>query len=123
MGLLKDEAQDLMSELEASLGEELVVPAQGWFVRTAACSPKDAFSDGGVGPHRSLLSVLLALLASERIHKSMKDYSGEVVVYLMPFDETVTLQRELRVFVFEGHVAAMSQYDIFNPSIFSLMSD
>jgi len=121
--LLKDEAQDLASELEASLEEELVVPAQGWFVRTSACSPKDALEDGGAGPHHALLSVILALLASERIHKSMKDYSQDVVVYLMPFDETVTLQRELRVFVFEGQVAAMSQYDLFNASIFSEMSD
>lgn len=121
--LLKEEAQDLASELEASAGDELVAPAQGWFVRTSSCSPKDAFEDGGVGPHHSLLSVLLSLLASERIHKSMKDYSSDAVVYLIPFDETVTLDRELRVFVFEGNVAAMSQYDIFNPSIFSRMSD
>merc|ERR1711920_946367 len=37
-------------------------------------------------------------------------------IYLMPFDTTVTIERELRVFVNNDRVTAMSQYDIFNLS-------
>merc|ERR1712137_771627 len=72
--LLKEEADDLASEVLASFDKPLETPASGWFVRSSACSPKDAFHDGGAGPHQSLVDALLALLASDRIHTSMRGY-------------------------------------------------
>jgi hypothetical protein len=121
--LMREEAEELAAELGLASEEAFVAPPSGWFVRTSACSPKDAMHDGGAGPHDSLTSVLLALFASERIHKSIKDYCNDMTVYLMPFDVAVNIQRELRVFVCEGSVSAISQYDIFNFSIFSHMSN
>lgn len=114
--LLKEEADDLAAELLASFDKPLETPTMGWFVRSSACSPKDACHDGGAGPHQSLVDVLLALLASDRIHTSMRDYETDITVYLMPFDTTVNTDRELRVFVHERQVTAMSQYDCLNPS-------
>jgi len=114
--LLREEAEDLAAELQSTNEPISHPPTHGWFVRTAACSPKDAFRDGGAGPHRSLSEVLLALLASQRIHKSMRDYSTDTTLYLMPYDPAVTIDRELRVFVHESRVTAMSQYDCLNPS-------
>ena len=125
--LLRDEAEDLAGELQESYEAPLEpAPAQGWFVRTSACSPKDALDDGGAGPHHSLVDVVLALLASARVHTSMKDYNGaeDVRVYLIPFDRTVTVERELRVFVHDHQVTAMSQYDVYNTSsVFAPMDD
>jgi hypothetical protein len=70
-----------------------------------------------------LVGALFALLASERVHTSMRDYGQDALVYLEPFDATVTVDRELRVFVCAGGVSAMSQYSIFSPSVFSGMGD
>lgn len=105
--LLRDEAEDLAAELCACCKVSIDPPFGGWFVRTSACSPKDACHDGGGGPHHSLTEVVLALLASERIQRSMKDYDSDQLVYLMPFDATVTTERELRVFV---HNRRVTQY-------------
>lgn len=124
--LLKEEAEDLEEELMASCGKSLEPPVGGWFVRTSACSPKDAWHDGGAGPHQSLQKVLLALLASDRIHRSMQaeGYDVDTIVYLMPFDAKVSIGRELRVFVHERQVTAMSQYDVHSTSeIFAQMDN
>lgn len=126
--LYRDEAEDLAKELiMAALplqGKPLVpLSRNGWFVRTSACSPKDAQDDGGAGPHYSLVSVLLALFASDRVHGTMKGYTTDTKVYLVPFDRDVTVERELRVFVNENNVTAISQYDIFNASVFCIMDD
>jgi len=122
--LFADDARDLAEELLSTCAQDLEPPPLGWFVRTTACSPKDACQDGGAGPHYSLPEALLALLGSERIHRSMRDYNTDAIVYLMPFDPAVTLDRELRVFVHERRITAMSQYDCINPSsIFATMDD
>jgi len=70
--ILRDEAEELAGKLQQSHEAPLEPPNQGWFVRTSACSNKDAQEDGGAGPHHSLVDVILALLASERVHTSMK---------------------------------------------------
>ena len=123
--LHREEAQDLAKELMAQYDGRLLEPMSrnGWFVRTNACSPKDAQDDGGAGPHHSLVGVLLALFASDRVHVTMKGYTEHTKVYLVPFDRDVTIERELRVFVSDNRVTAMSQYDVFNASIFSTMDD
>lgn len=122
--LLGDEAGDLAKELREISGLPLApLTSQGWFVRTSACSTKDSQDDGGAGPHGSLEDALLALFASERVHVSMKDYTNDAKVYLVPFDSDVTVARELRVFVYKNQVTAISQYDVYNDSIFSTMSD
>ena len=122
--LLGDEAEDLAKELRKFSGLPLApLNSNGWFVRTSACSTKDSQDDGGAGPHGTLEDALLALFASERVHVSMKDYTKDVKVYLVPFDSDVTVARELRVFVHKHQVTAISQYDVFNDSIFSTMSD
>lgn len=126
--LVGEEASALAKEIEDShhqaTGEPLQPPSQGWFVRTTACSPKDSQEDGGAGPHFSLVSVILALFASERVHVSMRSYKHNTKVYLFPFDPTVTVERELRVFVHQNQVTAMSQYDVYKTSsVFSPMDD
>ena len=124
--LYGEEAEDLANEIknEHSKLSQLEAPKGGWFVRTTACSPKDAQDDNGAGPHRTLKDVLLALFASERVHISMGDYSKDVTVYLFPFDQDVTVERELRVFVYKNKVTAISQYDVFNSSgTFTPMTD
>jgi len=122
-GLYGEEAEALEEELIQGNENLWVPPSTGWFVRTNACSPKDALSDGGAGPHFSLKAVLLALFASSRVHGTLGDYSSDVTVYLMPFDSSITVERELRVFVHQGKVTAMSQYDVYNTSTFSGMRD
>lgn len=122
--LLSDEAEALVVLLQAGCEVPLEPPRGGWFVRTSACSPKDAECDGGAGPHHSLAEVVFALLASDRVHRSLKSYDKNEFVYLMPFDNAVSIGRELRVFVHEANVTAVSQYDLFNPSpIFAHMDD
>lgn len=124
--LVGEEAEALAKEIEDSYqqarGEPLKPPSHGWFVRTTACSPKDSQQDGGAGPHFSLVGVILALFASERVHVSMRSYEHNTKVYLLPFDPTVTVERELRVFVHKNQVTAMSQYDVYKTSsVFSPM--
>ena len=125
--LLGDEAKDLANEfreISRSPLTPLTSTSQGWFVRTSACSTKDSQSDGGAGPHFCLENALLSLFASERVHVSMKDYTNDVKVYLVPFDSTVTVAREMRVFVYKHQVTAISQYDVYNDdSILCAMSD
>ena len=53
----------------------------------------------------------------------MKGYEDDIKVYLVPFDRAVAIERELRVFVSDNKVTAMSQYDVFNSSVFSSMND
>jgi len=126
----KEEADEFASQLieqEDALSPNRLAspPPQGWFVRTSSCSPKDAFQDGGSGPHHSLQSVLLALMASDRVHKTMRkqNYSSEIKVYLTPFDGGIDVERELRVFVHENKVRAISQYHVYGSSdVFSTLS-
>ena len=129
--LLREEAEELAKELvqrqsptKESSPNSLLPPPQGWFVRTNACSPKDSQDDGGAGPHYSLVDALLALMASERVHVTMKTYDVDVHFYLVPYDCNMTVDRELRVFVNRNKVTAISQYDVFNvSSVFSPMDD
>ena len=66
--LLQDEAKELAAELmmqASSYDDEAFLEessTQGWFVRTSACSPKDAQEDGGAGPHHSLVDLILPCL-------------------------------------------------------------
>mmetsp|Transcript_177450 Transcript_177450/g.562963 ORF Transcript_177450/g.562963 Transcript_177450/m.562963 type:complete len:143 (-) Transcript_177450:67-495(-) len=54
----------------------------------------------------------------------MKGYDTDTVVYVMSFDARVTTDRELRVFVRERRVTAMSQYDCLKMStVFGPMDD
>ena len=128
--LFHEELTTLAAELigaQPSLAE--APPAAGWFVRTDSCSPKDAELDGGAGPHRSLLEVLVAVAGSQRCHVGMGSYRvtrgpGGTSIYLMPFDCEVTTRRELRVFVDRGVVTAFTQYSWTDAeSIFCTMSD
>jgi len=118
--LFEDEAKELAKQLVQHQEEHepssttdnplLSPPSQGWFVRTSACSPKDSFADGVSGPHHSLESAVLSLMASERVHKTIRkfDYCGDdMKVYLMPFDPTVHVERGLRVFVHQNKVTAI----------------
>jgi len=103
-----------------------IVPETGWFVRTTHCSPKDAEQEGGFGPHHSLKAVLMAVAASNRCQKALRvaNYKEELTLYLSPFDREVRTSRELRVFVFNWEVTAISQYAWTNPSSdFSQMTD
>ena len=102
------------------------VPEAGWFVRTAHCSPKDAEQEGGFGPHHSLKAVLMAVAASDRCQKALRvaSYQEDLTLYLSPFDPEVSTSRELRVFVSNWEVTAISQYAWTNPSShFSDMAD
>ena len=102
------------------------VPETGWFVRTTHCSPKDAEQEGGFGPHHSLKAVLMAVAASNRCQKALRvaNYKEDLTLYLSPFDREVRTSRELRVFVFNWEVTAISQYAWTNPSSdFSHMTD
>lgn len=122
--LLREESEDLAAELQAQCAAGFGPPHGGWFARTSACSPKDAFHDGGAGPHFSLAAVLRALLASERVQVSMGQYEDDAILYLMPFDTEVTTERELRVFVHERQVTAMSQYRVHSVApLFANMAD
>ena len=131
-------AAQLFHEELATLAAELIEAqpplaegpsAAGWFVRTDSCSPKDAELDGGAGPHRSLLEVLIAVAGSQRCHAGMGSYRvtrgpGGMSIYLMPFDCEVTTRRELRVFVDRGVVTAFTQYSWTDAeSVFCTMSD
>lgn len=122
----EEEANELATLLLEKYSAAAAPPCQGWFVRTSACSPKDAFQDGGSGPHHSLGEALLALMASERVHRTLRkqNYANNAMtVYLMPFDPEVNVDRELRVFVHENTVRAISQYNVYSSSdIFAPMT-
>ena len=52
------------------------------------------------------------------------DDAEAATVFLLPFDPAMATRRELRVFVCEGRVTAISQYDWFDTAtVFSAMSD
>ena len=90
----QDDVKDLLAD----------VPDDGWFVRTESCSPKDSEHDGGVGPHYTLQSMLLAVAASNRCQKSLRldNYDQDLYLYVTPFDRNVSTTRELRVFIHNG---------------------
>jgi len=83
------------------------VPPPGWFVCTTSCSPKDVV--GGVGPHYTLHTILMAVAASARCQRSLY-YGEDLTLYLSPYDNTARTSRELRVFVCDFVVTAISQY-------------
>jgi hypothetical protein len=123
--MLDEEAKELAALLVGQYDNDETVrklqhpPPQGWLVQTSACSPKDALQDGGAGPHHSLKEVLLALMASDRVHRCIRkqDYCGDdITFFLVPFDPAVTVSREVRVFVNHNRVTSMSQYDVTSTS-------
>lgn len=85
-------------------------------MRKSACLTKDLQDDGGVRPYLSVKDVLLDLFVSKWVHVKMKDYTMDTKVYLVPFEHNVSVERELRVFVYNNRVLAIFQYDVFNSS-------
>ena len=121
--LLPHGTGELLPQVPHGAGE---MRGSGWFVRTSHCSPKDAEQEGGFGPHHSLKSALMAVAASDRCQKALRvaNYKEDLTLYLFPFDPEVRTSRELRVFVCNRRVTAISQYAWTNPSSdFSCMTD
>ena len=68
----------------------------------------------------------MAIAASNRCQKELRlqNYHMDLPIYLSPFDPNARTSRELRVFVFERKITAISQYSWFNSySDFSNMSN
>ena len=68
----------------------------------------------------------MSIAASNRCQKELRlqNYQKDLPIYLSPFDPNARTSRELRVFVFERKITAISQYSWFNPnSDFSNMSN
>ena len=68
----------------------------------------------------------MAIAASNRCQKEfrLQNYQKDLIIYLSPFDHNARTSRELRVFVFERRITAISQYSWFDPnSDFSNMSN
>ena len=79
-----------------------------------------------IGPHYTLEGILMAIAASNRCQKELRlqNYQIDLPIYLSPFDPNARTSRELRVFVFERKITAISQYSWFNScSDFSNMSN
>lgn len=142
----------LAAMLEESYPALRESPPDGWFVRLSDCSPKDS-PWGGAGPHPTLRGALRSLDASarsqreyarawavmtqkhlatmfpkrERTDTPVMACDGEeamTTLYLSPFDKSCDTLRELRCFVHEGRLTAISQYDWFSPTaVFCSMDD
>ena len=151
--LKADDPERVAREVEAAcMPPDARAPEHGWFVRTSDCSPKDAPAHGGPGPHHFVLYALKACLwgsarcqtaiSNRRVNALLRrkhailtgklprgtqleaDDAEAATVFLLPFDPAMATRRELRVFVCEGRVTAISQYDWFDTAtVFSAMSD
>lgn len=126
--------------------------ADGWFLRLSDCSPKDS-PFGGAGPHATLQDALHSIDGSLRSQKELARAwaimtqkqmatmfpcrkredtpllacDGEeamTTLYLAPFDKSCDTLCELRCFVHDGRLTAITQYDWFSPgAIFCSMDD
>lgn len=104
----------------ASRFAALMVDGKAYFARLDACSPKDA--PQGVGPFTTGREVAIALASSPRCVSALQDALSEAgetcdddskvtSLVLVPWDSSITLENEFRVFISEKSVVAVSQYD------------
>lgn len=143
---------ELAALLESHYPALRAPPADGWFLRLSDCSPKDS-PWGGAGAHATLRDALHSIDGSVRCQKEIARAwaimtqkqmatmfpcrkredapllacDGEeamTTLYLAPFDKSCDTLCELRCFVHDGLLTAITQYDWFRSSaIFCSMDD
>lgn len=89
-----------------------------WFVRFDTCSPKDGI---GTLPIRSAKQMMDMIITSKRSRTALQ--GGYTTLYFVRFDPTWDPSRELRVFIHNRQITAISQYSPYQLSSFSTWTD
>lgn len=110
--LHEEELERIISRLENALPKS----STGWFFRFDQSSPKDG---AGKWPMITARHVILQVVTSERARQCLQTGS---TLYFCYFEPHWDPHRELRVFVNQGVVTAISQYNI-DTLYFSNLSD
>lgn len=79
-----------------------------WFVRTDGCSPKDGVYNCGPFASSDAVEIIKSIVTSKRVHTSLE--YGDDKIYLVPWKQNWSVDKEFRVFVHNRKVTAISQY-------------
>jgi hypothetical protein len=89
----------------------------GWFIRFDEASPKDGVR---AWPLYTARQVIEQIVTSMRALRALEE--GNCVLYFCPYQPNWNSEKELRVFVYNSRVTAISQYAI-GTKLFANMSD
>jgi hypothetical protein len=89
-----------------------------WFVRFNSCSPKDG---KGKYPIQKARAMIEMIISSTRARGAFQ--SGEDTLYFVKYDYDWDASRELRVFIYNQHITAISQYNPYDTSFYSDKDD
>jgi hypothetical protein len=113
IGLVRNEPSTLhggeftdMAYILRGAAHDNAFPPHGWFVRFGQMSPKDGMY--GSVPLTSWRQIVHQLATSSRALACLND--GETKLYLCHWDPTWCAGWELRAFVYNGRLTALSQY-------------
>lgn len=118
--IFEEEIEAIIARMEYEIGEKWkTMSNHGWFVRMTDCSGKDG------NPYKFPLMTIRQLVqqlgSSRRILISL--YKGSRRLYFVPFDPTWEEFRELRVFIHNRKLTALSQYIWHKFALYSCMTE
>jgi hypothetical protein len=88
-----------------------------WFVRLSTRSIKDSFYQQKPIPLESSLEILERLLNSKKAFIDIRlclEHDMPISLFLVEWDHNMNIHHEFRCFVRNGHLIAISQYDLYN---------
>ena len=111
---------NLKDSLSCLLNGGLTCPSgQGlWFVRFNSCSPKDGKGDFPITNAKDLVEMIVT---SSRARGALE--SGDDTLYFVKYDTEWDANKELRIFIHNQQITAISQYNPYNVSYFSDKND
>lgn len=85
-----------------------------YFIRTEKNSLK--YGKYGVGPYTNFEEIIISMCTSISIHRAFDKDDKNCIIYLLPWNELVDIDKEFRVFVKESGITAISQQSIHKKS-------
>lgn len=115
--IYKEEIDDIIKRLSDVMSK--FNAKYGWFIRFNRSSPKDGI---GSFPLMTAEQVIKQIVTSNRAAQAI--YHNDTTIYFCKFDPKWDSERELRVFIYNGKVTAISQYSCYHVvDIFANMKD
>jgi hypothetical protein len=105
-----------LEQIEQRLQEDWIDDL--YFIRLDRCSTKDG---NPAAPLISPRDVINSIITSNRAMKALK--YGDTRIYFVRFDPNWDEMREVRVFVHQGHVTSISQYNPYQVGFFNNLSE
>jgi len=110
--LFEEELLPIIEKMQANWTDGL------WFVRFNSCSPKDGKGDFPITNAKDLVEMIVT---SKRARGALKN--GDDTLYFVQYDTEWDTNKELRIFIYNQQITAISQYNPYDISFFSDKTD